>query len=47
MRSRWSIYVVLAIALAEGVLLVAYEMPAWRERVNGMPSPDQAAGPWT
>ena len=42
MQSRWSIYVVLTIALAEGVLLVAYEMPAWRERVNGMPSPDQA-----
>jgi cytochrome c oxidase subunit 2 len=42
MKSRWSLYVVLAIALAEGVLLVAYEMPAWRERVNGMPSPDEA-----
>ncbi len=42
MKSRWSVYVVLAIALAEGVLLVAYEMPAWRERVNGMPSPDEA-----
>jgi cytochrome c oxidase subunit 2 len=42
MQSRWSVWVVLAIALAEGVLLVAYEMPAWRERVNGMPSPDQA-----
>ena len=42
MQSHWAMWVVLAIALAEGVLLVAYEMPAWRERVNGMPSPDQA-----
>jgi cytochrome c oxidase subunit 2 len=42
MRSRWSIYVVFAIALAEGALLVAYEMPAWRDRIRNIPSPDQA-----
>jgi cytochrome c oxidase subunit 2 len=42
MKSRWSVYVVIAIALAEGALLVAYEMPAWRERVNGMPSASEA-----
>jgi cytochrome c oxidase subunit 2 len=42
MKSRWSIYVVFAIAVAEGVLLVAYEMPEWRNRVNGLPSPQQA-----
>jgi cytochrome c oxidase subunit 2 len=42
MKSRWSIYVVFAIAVAEGVLLVAYEMPEWRNRVNGLPSPQEA-----
>ncbi|HUR32601.1 MAG TPA: hypothetical protein VM032_02330 [Vicinamibacterales bacterium] len=42
MTSRWSIYVVFAIAIAEGVLLVAFELPAWSERVNHLPSPDEA-----
>jgi cytochrome c oxidase subunit II len=42
MKSRWSMYVVLAIAAAEGVLLVVFEMPAWSERVNHIPSADEA-----
>jgi cytochrome c oxidase subunit II len=42
MTSHWSVYLVFVIAAAEGVLLVAYEMPAWRERVNALPSPDRA-----
>ncbi len=42
MKSRWSVYVVFSIAIAEGVLLVAFEMPAWSERVNHLPSPDEA-----
>lgn len=42
MRSRWAMYVVLAIALAEGVLLVAFELPAWNDRINNLPSPDEA-----
>ena len=42
MTSRWSIYVVFAMAIAEGVLLVAYELPAWSDRVNRLPSPDEA-----
>jgi cytochrome c oxidase subunit 2 len=42
MTSRWSLYVVFAMALAEGVLLVAFEMPEWSERVNRLPSPDEA-----
>jgi cytochrome c oxidase subunit 2 len=42
MKSRWSVYIVFAIAIAEGVLLVAFEMPEWRERINGVPSPDEA-----
>ncbi len=42
MRSYWSVYVVLAIALAEGVLLVAYEMPAWIERTQNLPSTSEA-----
>lgn len=42
MKSYWSVYVVLAIALAEGVLLVAYEMPAWRNRMVDIPSPAEA-----
>lgn len=42
MKSYWSVYVVLAIALAEGVLLVAYEMPAWRDRMLNLPSSEEA-----
>lgn len=42
MRSYWSVYVVLAIALAEGVLLVAFEMPAWRDRMTNLPSSEEA-----
>jgi cytochrome c oxidase subunit II len=42
MKSRWSVYVVFAMAIAEGVLLVAYEMPEWRERINNLPSSDEA-----
>lgn len=38
MHSLWSVYVVLAIVVAEGVLLVAYEMPEWRERVLNLPA---------
>jgi cytochrome c oxidase subunit 2 len=36
------VYVVFAMAIAEGVLLVAYEMPEWRERINNLPSSDEA-----
>lgn len=42
MTSRWSMYVVLGLALAEGVLLVAFEMPAWSDRIDNLPSPDEA-----
>lgn len=42
MRSYWSVYVVLSIALAEGVLLVAFEMPAWRDRMTNLPSSEEA-----
>jgi cytochrome c oxidase subunit 2 len=42
MRSYWSVYVVLAMALAEGVLLVAYEMPEWRDRLLNVPTPSEA-----
>ena len=42
MRSHWSVYLVFAIALAEGVLLVAFEMPAWNDRVNNLPSAGEA-----
>lgn len=42
MKSRWSIYVVIAVALAEGVLLVAFEMPEWRERIGNLPSSEEA-----
>ena len=42
MQSRWSVYVVFAIAIAEGVLLVAFELPEWRDRVNNLPSPEEA-----
>lgn len=42
MTSRWSMYVVLGLALAEGVLLVAFEMPAWNDRINNLPSPEEA-----
>jgi cytochrome c oxidase subunit II len=42
MKSYWSVYVVLAMAVAEGVLLVAFELPEWSDRVNGLPSPDEA-----
>ena len=33
---------VLGLALAEGVLLVAFEMPAWNDRINNLPSPEEA-----
>jgi cytochrome c oxidase subunit 2 len=42
MKRRWSVYVVFEIAIAEGVLLVAFEMPEWNERINRLPSPDEA-----
>ena len=42
MTSRWSMYVVVGLALAEGVLLVAFEMPEWNDRINHLPSPDEA-----
>lgn len=42
MTSRWSMYVVLGLALAEGVLLVAFEMPAWNDRINNLPSAEEA-----
>jgi cytochrome c oxidase subunit 2 len=42
MKSHWSMYVVLAIAVAEGALLVAFELPEWNERINHLPSPDEA-----
>jgi len=42
MTSHWSVYVVLAMALAQGVLLVAFEMPAWNDRVNNLPSAEEA-----
>lgn len=42
MTSLWSVYVVVAIALVECVLLAAFEMPVWRDRVSNIPSPDQA-----
>lgn len=42
MRSHWSIYVVFAIALAEGALLVAFELPEWRDRIDNLPSNEEA-----
>ncbi len=42
MKSYWSVYLVLRIALAEGVLLVAYEMPACRERIINLPPAGEA-----
>ena len=42
MTSQWSMYVVLAIILAEGTLLVAFEMPEWRARINDLPSSQEA-----
>lgn len=42
MTSRWSMYVVIGLALAEGVLLVAFEMPEWNDRINNLPSPEEA-----
>jgi cytochrome c oxidase subunit 2 len=40
MKSYWSVYLVFVVALAEGVLLVAYELPFWRERTSDFPSGD-------
>lgn len=42
MKSRWSLYFVAAIALSEAVLLVAFELPEWNDRINRLPSPDEA-----
>ncbi|MGC4083578.1 MAG: hypothetical protein QM736_16065 [Vicinamibacterales bacterium] len=42
MKSLWSLYVVGAIALSEVVLLVAFEMPEWNDRINNLPSPEEA-----
>ncbi|MGE0448283.1 MAG: hypothetical protein AB7Q29_01730 [Vicinamibacterales bacterium] len=42
MASLWSVYIVIAIALVECVLLAAFEMPVWRDRVVNLPSPDEA-----
>lgn len=42
MTSRWSLFVVAAIAVSEVALLVAFELPAWNDRINNLPSPDEA-----
>lgn len=42
MRSRWSLYVVAAIAISEAVLLAAFELPEWNDRINNLPSPEEA-----
>jgi cytochrome c oxidase subunit 2 len=42
MTSRWSLYVVAAIAVSEVALLVAFELPAWNDRINNLPSPEEA-----
>jgi cytochrome c oxidase subunit 2 len=42
MRSYWSVYLVFVVALAEGVLLIAYEMPLWRERTKNFPGATEA-----
>ena len=42
MRSRWALWMVAAIAVCEGVLLVAFELPAWRDRIDNLPSTEEA-----
>lgn len=42
MRSRWSLWVVAGMALAELALLVVFELPAWSERIDELPSPEEA-----
>lgn len=42
MTSRWSLFVVAAIAVSEVVLLVAFELPAWNDRINNLPSSEEA-----
>ena len=42
MRSYWSVYLVFAVAIAEGALLIAKEIPFWRERTRSIPSPNEA-----
>ncbi|MFN7915811.1 MAG: hypothetical protein U0Q55_10780 [Vicinamibacterales bacterium] len=42
MTSRWSMGVVAAIAVSEVALLVAFELPAWNDRINNLPSPEEA-----
>ncbi len=42
MESRWSLWVVAAMAVAEVLLLVVFELPAWSERINALPSPEEA-----
>lgn len=42
MKSRWAVYLVFLVALAEAALLIGYEIPAWNSRTHGFPSPDQA-----
>ena len=42
MKSRWSLWVAAAIAVAELLLLAVFELPAWSERVNALPAPDEA-----
>ncbi len=42
MTSRWSLWVVAAMAVAEVLLLVVFELPAWSERINALPSPEEA-----
>lgn len=42
MKSRWSVYLVFLVAIGEGVLLVGYEMPQWRERTRNIPPASEA-----
>lgn len=42
MKSRWSMYLAFLVALAEGALLIGYEMPAWAQRTRERPSESEA-----
>jgi cytochrome c oxidase subunit 2 len=42
MKSRWSLWAVGAMAIAEVLLLVVFEMPVWSERINALPAAEEA-----
>jgi cytochrome c oxidase subunit 2 len=41
-KGTWSVYLVFLVGIAEGALLIGYEIPQWRDRLYHVPPADQS-----